>query len=90
MVGRPVYMDQHRHYGLHVSPSPLSETENFSNTFSMAGAATYPPNFEAAFAESQVSPGPVITSIGVPKDRSLTDQVVGLMQCVYSYGGAML
>jgi hypothetical protein len=56
----------------------------------MVQAATSPPNYDAAMAQNQVKPGPVITSIGAPEGGSLSIRVVGLMQGIYSYGGAML
>lgn len=56
----------------------------------MAAAATSPPNYDAAFAPNQVKPGPVIPSIGVPENGSLSAEVVDLMQGIYPYGGAML
>lgn len=48
------------------------------------------PNFEAAKASNQVEQGPIITTGGPPPGVAFEGQVVGLMQAVYSYGGAML
>ncbi|EXJ76257.1 uncharacterized protein A1O5_00765 [Cladophialophora psammophila CBS 110553] len=56
----------------------------------MAGAASYPPNYSTALAQNQVKAGPVVTSVGTPADGTLSTRIVGLMQAIYSYGGAML
>jgi len=60
------------------------------DNFSMGAVATSPPNYTAAFAQNEVPRGPVVTSVGIPENGSLGAQVVGLMQAIYSYGGAML
>ena len=57
---------------------------------SMVGVARYPPNYDAAMAQNQVAPGQVTTSIGIREGTELSIRVVGLMQGIYSYGGAML
>ena len=56
----------------------------------MVGVARYPPNYDAAMAQNQVAPGQVTTSIGIREGTELSIRVVGLMQGVNSYGGAML
>ncbi|KIW99095.1 uncharacterized protein Z519_00758 [Cladophialophora bantiana CBS 173.52] len=56
----------------------------------MAGAASYPPNYSTALAQNQVKAGPIVTSVGTPADGTLSTRIVGLMQGIYSYGGAML
>lgn len=54
------------------------------------------PNYTAAAAENGADIGtagarpPVVTTAGAPEGTPFTGQVVGLMQAVYSYGGAML
>lgn len=58
--------------------------------FTMGIVAHSPPNIDAAVASNQVQPGPVITTAGPGIGIDFTGQVVGLMQAVYSYGGAML
>lgn len=57
---------------------------------SMVGAAKYPPNYATAAAQNQVEPGPVLHSIGFPRDGDTSYRLVGLAQAIYSYGGAML
>ena len=52
------------------------------------------PNYEAAANSNGVEVGPpappVMTTAGPPATVEFSGQVVGLMQAVYSYGGAML
>jgi amino acid transporter len=52
------------------------------------------PNYEAAGKSNGVPIGPpappVMTTAGPPATVEFSGQVVGLMQAVYSYGGAML
>lgn len=48
------------------------------------------PNYVAANKAYKIDAGPVITTAGPPADVAFEGQVVGLMQAVYSYGGAML
>jgi len=48
------------------------------------------PNWVAAKASNQVDQGPIIRTGGPPPGVAFEGQVVGLMQAVYSYGGAML
>ncbi|KAI5204127.1 hypothetical protein E4T39_03678 [Aureobasidium subglaciale] len=52
------------------------------------------PNYEAASNSNGVDIGPpappVMTTAGPPSTVELSGQIVGLMQAVYSYGGAML
>ncbi len=57
---------------------------------SMAVIAHSSPNFVAAKANNMVEPGPVFKTAGPPPDVAFDGQVVGLMQAVFSYGGAML
>lgn len=56
----------------------------------MGVAAHSEPNWDAAKASNQVEKGPIITTGGPPPGVEFEGQVVGLMQAVYSYGGAML
>lgn len=56
----------------------------------MGVVAHSPPNYVAALASNTVDRGPVITTAGAPPGAPFQSQVVGLMQAVYSYGGAML
>lgn len=90
VVSLLIYMAEHCSYDRHVRLSIQSSKAIFNNNFRMVAAASSPPNYDAAFAQNQVEPGPVITSIGVPENGSLGAEVVGLMQGIYSYGGAML
>ena len=52
------------------------------------------PNYDAANTQNGVDIGPpappVATTAGAPADIEFSGQIVGLMQAVYSYGGAML
>ncbi|KAL8839650.1 MAG: hypothetical protein Q9170_001656 [Blastenia crenularia] len=48
------------------------------------------PNYDAALANNGAPKGPTVTTAGPPDGVEFTGQVVGLMQAVYSYGGAML
>lgn len=48
------------------------------------------PNYVAANKAYDIDPGPVTTTAGPPANVAFEGQVVGLMQAVYSYGGAML
>jgi len=48
------------------------------------------PYYDAAIATNGVKMGPVITTAGMPAGLGFENQVVGLMQAVYSYGGSML
>ena len=57
---------------------------------SMAVIARSSPNFVAAKANNMVEPGPVFKTAGPPPGVAFDGQVVGLMQAVFSYGGAML
>ncbi|MCJ1341661.1 hypothetical protein MMC09_006957 [Bachmanniomyces sp. S44760] len=56
----------------------------------MGVAANSPPNYAAALAQNEAVQGPIIHYAGVPDSVPFSGQVVGLMQAVYSYGGAML
>jgi len=56
----------------------------------MGIVAHSPPNFTAAKSSNGVDPGPIVTTGGSPPGTPFEQQVVGLMQAVYSYGGAML
>ena len=60
----------------------------------MGVVAHYPPNYEAAVANDIIpdlnNPPPITTTGGAPEGVEFTGQIVGLMQAVYSYGGAML
>lgn len=57
---------------------------------SMAVIAHSGPNFAAAKANNMVEPGPIFKTAGPPPGVAFDGQVVGLMQAVFSYGGAML
>ncbi len=57
---------------------------------SMAVIAHSEPNFTAAKANNMVEPGPIFKTAGPPPGVAFDGQVVGLMQAVFSYGGAML
>ena len=48
------------------------------------------PNYDAALANNAAPKGPKLTTAGPPMGVGFQGQVVGLMQAVYSYGGAML
>lgn len=54
----------------------------------MAAIAHSPPNFLAAMVQNGVSPGPVIVKAII--NQPFAPQLVGVMQIVVSYGGAML
>ena len=56
----------------------------------MAIVAHTKPNYVAANKAYKIDPGPLITTAGPPAGVGFEGQVVGLMQAVYSYGGAML
>jgi len=60
----------------------------------LASVANMAPNYQAAAAQNGVAVGPpappVKTTGGSPDGVAFSGQVVGLMQAVYSYGGAML
>ncbi|KZF25025.1 amino acid transporter-like protein [Xylona heveae TC161] len=56
----------------------------------MGVAANSPPNFEAALANNGVPEGPVVTHAGSPPEVGFQAELVGLMQSVYAYGGAMI
>ena len=56
----------------------------------MAVVAHSNPNYVAANTAYSIDPGPVITTAGPPAEVKFQGQIVGLMQAVYSYGGAML
>lgn len=48
------------------------------------------PSYDAALANNNAPKGPITTTAGPPSGVAFQGQVVGLMQAVYSYGGAML
>lgn len=56
----------------------------------MAIVANTEPNYDAALANNFVEKGPVVTTAGPRGGVAFDGQIVGLMQAVYSYGGAML
>lgn len=60
----------------------------------MATVSHSHPNYTAAAASNGVEVGPpapaVLTTAGAPATVEFSGQIVGLMQAVYSYGGAML
>lgn len=56
----------------------------------MGIVANSSPNYEAVFASYQIPQGPIKTSGGVPDGLTFVDNINGLMQAVYSYGGATM
>ena len=56
----------------------------------MAIVAHTTPNYVAAGKAYMIDPSPVVTTAGPPDGVDFQGQIVGLMQAVYSYGGAML
>ncbi|KAH8695333.1 transmembrane amino acid transporter protein-domain-containing protein [Talaromyces proteolyticus] len=56
----------------------------------MGAVANSAPNYEAAAAQSLVQPGPVVTSVDVPEGSIFQGQIIGLLQAIYAYGGAMI
>ena len=56
----------------------------------MGITANSAPNFVAALASNGAAQGPVVKTAGPPAGVEFSGQVVGLMQAVFSYGGAML
>ena len=58
--------------------------------FTMGIVASSPPNYVAGLQSNMEPQGPVRTSAGPPAGVGFPEQVVGLSQAVYSYGGAML
>ena len=50
----------------------------------------YPPNYAAALSTYKTPAGPVRTSVTWPEGTDLKDHINGLMQGVFSYGGATL
>lgn len=56
----------------------------------MAIVSNSSPNYKAVFATYAIPQGPVVTSAGVPAGLNLRDNINGLMQAVFSYGGATL
>jgi hypothetical protein len=51
----------------------------------------YPPNYAAAQASFGTPPNqPIVTTANWPPGTTLIDRINGLMQGVYSYGGATL
>ncbi|KAK5136104.1 hypothetical protein LTR08_004154 [Meristemomyces frigidus] len=51
---------------------------------------SYPPNYDASFSTYKTPKGPVVTSVTWPEGTELKDHINGLMQGVFSYGGATL
>lgn len=56
----------------------------------MAVVAHSTPNYVAANTSYDINAGPIVTTAGPPDGVAFQGQIVGLMQAVYSYGGAML
>ncbi len=56
----------------------------------MAIVAHTHPNYVAAGKAYMIDAGPLQTTVGPPAGVDFQGQIVGLMQAVYSYGGAML
>ncbi|GAB7363018.1 hypothetical protein MBLNU230_g3312t1 [Neophaeotheca triangularis] len=51
---------------------------------------TSEPNWDAVKASYGIEEGPIYHTAKIPDGKGLTDQINGLMQSVYSYGGATL
>lgn len=62
----------------------------FTIISTMAIVAHSGPNYVAADKAYKVGHEPIYTTAGPPSDVAFQGQIVGLMQAVYSYGGAML
>lgn len=56
----------------------------------MGIVANSSPNYEAVYASFQIPKGPIKTSAGAPAGLTFIDNINGLMQAVYSYGGATM
>ena len=56
----------------------------------MALVANTEPNYAAALANNMVQRGPIVKTAGPPEGVAFDGQIVGLMQAVFSYGGATL
>ncbi|KAL1311506.1 hypothetical protein AAFC00_001629 [Neodothiora populina] len=56
----------------------------------MAVVGSTQPNYKAVFNTSAIPKGPIVTTGGVPPGKDLRDNINGLMQAVFSYGGATL
>lgn len=64
---------------------------NFSVIFiTMALVATSPPNYDSAFSQNQIAKGNGDVHTGWFISVPFTAQMVGVMQIVYSYGGALM
>ncbi|KAH9840414.1 Transmembrane amino acid transporter protein [Teratosphaeria destructans] len=50
----------------------------------------YPPNYDAVYTTSAIVKAPIVTSGNWPAGTDLNDRINGLMQGVFSYGGATL
>ncbi|EKG21088.1 Amino acid transporter transmembrane [Macrophomina phaseolina MS6] len=56
----------------------------------MGIVANSEPNYQAVFASYEIPKGPIKTSAGAPAGLTFVDNINGLMQAVYSYGGATM
>ncbi|GAB7348843.1 hypothetical protein MBLNU459_g7551t2 [Dothideomycetes sp. NU459] len=56
----------------------------------MAITSTSSPNYKAVFASYGIKQGPIIKTAGLPAGLTFIDNINGLMQAVFSYGGATL
>jgi len=51
----------------------------------------YPPNYAAAASSPELDVNaPIMTSAGLPPGKTVRDNINGLMNCVFAYGGATL
>lgn len=50
----------------------------------------YPPNYAAAASSDIDTSQPIMTSAGLPPGKTVRDNINGLMNCVFAYGGATL
>jgi hypothetical protein len=57
---------------------------------SMVVTNVYPPNYSAVMTTSGIAQGPIITTANWPPGTDLYNRINGLMQGVFSYGGATL
>lgn len=87
-------MDESLHHLHDVSHSlllPFSLVRLTDPAIRMGVASNSPPNWEAVIASGYAdAPGPIYHYAGTPPDKTISDQVNGLMQAVFSYGGATL
>ncbi|KAB8446270.1 hypothetical protein FH972_025250 [Carpinus fangiana] len=56
----------------------------------MGVASGSEPNWDAVLTSFKIEKGPIYHTAGIPPGKDLIDNINGLMQAVYSYGGATL